>query len=97
MCEKELKEFIEKRKYFFWWVKDPQNLGKESVVEATLNYGNWDDVQELIYIMGIEKVARIFRERSKESSVGRQNYDKKTKNYFNLYFNEHLSTKRNSH
>lgn len=85
-----LQNFIKKRRYLFWYVKEPEkNLGSESVVEAVLNYGNWDDVQTLIKIMGIKKVAKIFREKSKPSKMGRQNYDPKAINYFNLYFNKY--------
>ncbi|MEI7425573.1 MAG: hypothetical protein WCK16_01435 [Candidatus Moraniibacteriota bacterium] len=82
-------DFIKKRKYLIWWVKDYDKLGPESIVEATLNYGDWDDVQTLIKIMGIKEVARIFREKSQPSKMGRQNYYKRTRNYFNLYFNAH--------
>ncbi len=90
MKDEKLRQFIEKRKYLVWWVKDHGKLGPESIVEATLNYGDWNDVQELIKIMGIERVASIFREKSKPSAMGRQNYDKKTKHYFNLYFNKYV-------
>ncbi len=82
-------DFIKKRKYLIWWVKDYDKLSAESIVEATLNYGDWNDVQTLIKIMGIKKVAQIFREKSKPSKIGRQNYGVKTKHYFNLYFNKH--------
>ena len=58
-------------------------------MEAVLNYGNWDDVKKLVAILGIKKVAKIFREKSKPSKIGRQNYREKTKNYFSLYFNKH--------
>jgi len=91
MKEEKLRQFIEERRHLVWWVKNPGNLGPKSIVEATLNYGNWEDVQELISIMGMDEVARIFRENSKPSEIGRQNYDKMTKNYFNLYFNKHAS------
>jgi len=69
------------------FIKD--RLGPEPVVEATLNYGDWDDVQTLISILGIKKVAKIFREKSKPSAMGRQNYRTKTKHFFTLYFNKH--------
>ncbi|MEA2092859.1 MAG: hypothetical protein U9P61_02730 [Patescibacteria group bacterium] len=94
MGDEKLKQFITQRKYLVWWVKDPRKLGPKSIVEATLNYGNWKDVQELIRIMGINEVAWIFRENSKLSAVGRQNYDKATKNYFNLYFNKYASSRK---
>jgi hypothetical protein len=82
-------DFIKKRKYLIWWVKDYNKLGSESIVEATLNYGDWDDVQTLIKIMGIKEVAKIFREKSKLSKIGRQNYHAEIKHYFNLYFNRY--------
>lgn len=85
----DIQEFIKNRKHLIWWVKDYDKLNKESIVEATLNYGNWNDVQTLISIMGIKEVAGIFREKSKPSKLGRQNYNEKTKNYFSLYFDAH--------
>lgn len=82
-------DFIKKRKYLIWWVKDYDKLKAESIVEATLNYGDWDDVQALIKILGIKKTAKIFRAKSKPSKIGRQNYHAATKHYFTLYFNKH--------
>lgn len=82
-------DFIKKRKYLIWWVKDYNKLDAESVVEATLNYGDWDDVQTLIKILGIKKVAKIFRAKSKPSKIGRQNYRREAIHYFNLYFNKY--------
>ena len=82
-------DFIKARKHLIWWVKDYDKLKAESIVEATLNYGDWDEVQTLIKILGIKKVAKIFREKSKPSPMGRQNYGEKTKYYFTLYFNKH--------
>jgi len=87
----QLHQFIKARKYLIWWVSDLKNLGEESIVEATLNYGNWDDVQELIRILGMKKVAKIFRDRSKLSKMGRQNYRPEVKYYFTLYFNKYVS------
>ena len=79
-------QFIKKRKYLVWYVKDPGKLNNEAIVEAVLNYGDWDDVQEMIKILGIEKVKKVFL---KESQKMRCNYHSKTKNYFNLYFNKY--------
>ena len=82
-------EFIKERKYLIWWVKDYDALNAESIVEATLNYGDWDDVQMLIKILGIQKVAEIFRAKSEPSAVGRQNYRPEIKNYFHFYFRKY--------
>jgi len=72
-----------------WYVKKPENLPSEAIVEAVLNYGNWDDVQKLIKILGMQRVAKIFRQKSKPSKIGRQNYRPEIKHYFQLYFNKH--------
>lgn len=79
-------DFIKKRKYLIWYVKDYDKLNAEAIVEATLNYGNWDDAQKLIKILGIKKVAKIFFKQVKQK---RCNYYPKTKHYFKLYFNKH--------
>ncbi|MEK7526936.1 MAG: hypothetical protein AAB537_00765 [Patescibacteria group bacterium] len=86
-----LKDFIEKRPHLVWYVSK-KNLGKlneESIVEHVLNYGNWDDVQEMIKILGLPITARIFRERSKPSRMGRQNYRPEITRYFNMYFDKY--------
>lgn len=82
-------DFIKKRKHLIWWVKDYDALGPEPIVEATLNYGDWDDVQALIKILGMKKTAEIFYRKSQPSKMGRQNYRPDVKNYFNLYFNKY--------
>lgn len=83
-------QFIKKRPFLVWYVKDLGKLNEASIVEHILNYGDWDDVQEMIKILGIKKVAKIFREKSKGDKFGRQNYKEKSKHYFNLYFNSHV-------
>lgn len=85
----QLRDFIKKRPYFIWYVGNYDVLSAESIVEATLNYGDWDDVQELIRIMGIQRVADVFRKKSAPSSIQRQNYFPEVKNYFTLYFNKY--------
>ncbi|OHA60675.1 MAG: hypothetical protein A2556_02515 [Candidatus Vogelbacteria bacterium RIFOXYD2_FULL_44_9] len=82
-------DFIKERKHLIWWVKDYDRLDAEAIVEATLNYGDWADVQTLIEILGMEQVAEIFRAKSKPSAMGRQNYRPEVVNYFSLYFNKY--------
>ena len=81
-----IQQFIKKRKYLVWYVKDTVKLNNEAIVEAVLNYGDWDDVQEMIKILGIKKTARIFMKKSNEK---RCNYLPDIKNYFNLYFKKY--------
>jgi hypothetical protein len=82
----ELKKFMKDRPHLIWYVKNRENLSVESIVEHTLNYGDWDDVQKLISILGINEIARIFKE---QTSRPRINYHPKTKHYFNLYFKKY--------
>ena len=89
MLSDPLYDFISKRKHLIWYVKDYRALNEEAIVEATLNYGNWNDVQGMIRILGIARAAEIFR---KQMITGRQrgNYHRKTRHYFNLYFNKYV-------
>lgn len=82
-------DFIKKRKHLIWYVKNYDALDEASIVEAVLNYGDWDDFQTLLKILGIKKVAKIFREKSKPMKFGRTNYRPEVTNYFNLYFNKY--------
>lgn len=82
-------KFIVKRPYLVWYVKDLSKLDEASIVEHVLNYGDWDDVQEMIKILGMQKTAEIFRKKSAGDKFGRQNYRPEIKHYFNLYFNKH--------
>lgn len=85
-----LASFVKKRRGLFWSTKNYDGLSPEAVVETILNYGDWDDVQTLIKILGLAKVAAIFRRKSKPSRVGRQNYRPEIIRYFNLYFDKYV-------
>lgn len=81
-----LENFIKKRPSLIWYTKNYKGLTAEVIVEATLNYGDWHDVQTLIGILGIKKTAKIFK---KESMRKRCNYRPEVKNYFQLYFKKY--------
>ncbi len=81
-----IKEFIEKREDLVWYVRDRKKLSEDAILEAVLNYGDWEDVKEIIDILGIKKTAFIFE---KTISRKRCNYNKKTRNYFKLYFKKY--------
>jgi len=83
---KAVNRFIKKRPYLVWYTENYQNLTEESIIEAVLNYGDFDDFKGLIKIMGIKKVAGIFRDQQKKK---RSNYRPEVKNYFTLYFNKY--------
>ncbi len=79
-------DFIKERPHLIWWTKDYKNLSEKAVVEATLNYGDFDDVKKLINILGIKKTASLFHEGANQK---RCNYGPDIKHYFTLYFEKH--------
>ncbi|MEK9161365.1 MAG: hypothetical protein AAB822_01255 [Patescibacteria group bacterium] len=81
-----ISDFIKERPYLVWSTKNYDNLSEEAAVESVLNYGDFDDVKKLFAILGIRRVAQIFK---KQISRKRNNYRPKIKNYFNLYFKKY--------
>lgn len=79
-------DFVKKRKYLFWSTKNYEELSNEAIVEAILNYGDMDDVRELIKLLGIQQVARIFYKNTHRTRV---NYRPEVVNYFQLYFQKY--------
>lgn len=55
-------EFIEKNKDLFWYIKKEAipNISNEVLVEFIFNYGTWDDVKELIRIIGFQELKRVY-------------------------------------
>lgn len=81
-----LANFVRKKPYLFWHVKNPARISEEAAVEGILNYGDFGDVKKLFSILGLRKTAFIFRRHSRKR---RSNYDPKIANYFRLYFRKH--------
>ncbi|MDP2629577.1 MAG: hypothetical protein Q8P45_02650 [Candidatus Harrisonbacteria bacterium] len=79
-------DFVRKRKHLFWSTKNYDGLSPAVVVETILNYGDMEDVREMISLLGIEEVAKIFQE---QISRPRNNYRPEVKNYFQLYFQKY--------
>lgn len=79
----ELQQFIKERPHLIWYVKDYGRLNEDSIVEHVLNYGDWDDFQEMLRIMGIKRAAEVFR---RNAFRERSNYRKRTRAYFDKYF-----------
>ncbi|KKU44431.1 MAG: hypothetical protein UX60_C0006G0005 [Berkelbacteria bacterium GW2011_GWA2_46_7] len=79
-------DFVKKRKHLFWSTKNYDGLSNAAVVEGVLNYGDMDDVRELLSFMGIQEVAKTFRENTNRARV---NYRPEVINYFQLYFQKY--------
>lgn len=69
-----------------WHTKDFDSLSEDAIVEAVLNYGDFDDIKKMLSIIGVKKAASIFR---KKAGQKRSNYDPKIKNFFQLYFDRY--------
>lgn len=79
-------EFIQKKADLFWYIQDKDKISLDVLVETILNYGNFSDVKELLYILGIQDVRKIFENQIKKK---RNNYPLPIKNYFSLYFQKY--------
>ncbi len=79
-------DFVRKRKHLFWSTKNYDGLSNAAIVEAVLNYGDMNDVRELIYLLGMQEVAKIFYENTNRMRI---NYDQKIINYFSLFFKKY--------
>lgn len=77
-------DIIKNKPYLAWYVKDPEKLSAESVLEHVLNYGNWEDVQLFIKVKGINETAKLFNKSLKNK---RTNYQPAVQSYFSRYFN----------
>jgi hypothetical protein len=84
--------YIVAHRPLFWSVSDTQlsNISDTLLVETILNYGNLEDVKELIQFMGLQEVALVFRQSISQRL--RHNYFPEVANFFQLYFNRHAPT-----
>lgn len=79
-------DFVRKRKHLFWSTKNYDGLSEGAIVEGVLNYGDMNDTKELISLLGIQKVSKIFAEQTNRPRI---NYRPEIKNYFKLYFHKY--------
>lgn len=79
-------EFAKKKKYLFWSTKNYDRLSEGVIVETILNYGDMNDVRELISLLGIQRIAKIFHDQTARARI---NYRPEVKNYFELYFRKY--------
>jgi hypothetical protein len=55
-------EFIQKNAHLFWYIKKEAlpKIGNEVLVEFIFNYGTWEDVKELIKIIGFKELKNVY-------------------------------------
>lgn len=78
-----VQDLIKQKPHLIWYTRNYDHLSEAAVVEAILNYGDWDDVKKLIAVLGAKKAAAIFRQQTRRP---RSNYDPKIAHYFKLFF-----------
>ena len=82
----DIHHFVQRRPYLVWYTNDREHLSNEAIVESVLNYGDFEDVKKMISILGMKRVAGIFRKQLKQRRI---NYEPKIANYFKLYFDKY--------
>lgn len=57
-------QFISKNAPLFWYIKKEAipNISNEVLVEFIFNYGTWQDVKELIKIIGFQELKRVYED-----------------------------------
>lgn len=57
-------EFITKNAELFWYIKKESfhKIDNEVLVEFIFNYGSWQDVKDLIKIIGYQELKRVYSE-----------------------------------
>ena len=84
----EIKHFIREHSNLFWYTPEDkkEEISQELLIETILNYGNLDEVRQLINIMGIERLSEIFF-----SLQGRKklNYYPEIYHFFSLLFKKY--------
>ena len=83
-------EFITKNEHLFWYIKKEAipNISNDVLVEFIFNYGTWDDVKELIKIIGYQELKRVY-----DNITGRKigNYHPEIYNYLGLIIRKYAS------
>ena len=84
----EIEKFIQANSTLFWSVPASMrgNISLNLLVETILQYGDLPEIRRLFELIGIKKVAAIFRE---QTTRRRCNYHPRTINYFRQYFARH--------
>ena len=80
------RNLIKGRPYLLWYTKSYDKLSAASILEAVLNYGNWDDFQKLKKIFGTGYIYSLFKNIKTKKRI---NLRPQTENYFEKYFRKY--------
>lgn len=78
--------FIRRHSHLFWYTPEDkkEDISEAFLVETILNYGDLKSVKELISLLGINDIARIFFDSIHKSERRKGNYYELTVNFFSL-------------
>ncbi len=84
-------EFIEKNKHLFWYIKKEAipNISNDILVEFIFNYGTWQDVKDLIKIIGFQELKRVYDNLETDRQKG--NYHPEVLNFLSLIVHKYAS------
>ncbi len=84
----EIKAFIHHHSQLFWYTPESkkEEISEEFLVETILNYGEMQSVKELISILGINRISKIFFNSINKSERRKGNYHELTLHFFSLLF-----------
>jgi hypothetical protein len=80
------RDIIRKNPHLIWYSKNYDGFEERTIFEHVLNYGQWEDVQELVRIYGFKESLKVLKELTKGP---RQNLYPQVSHYFNLYFSQY--------
>jgi hypothetical protein len=84
----EIKAFICRHRELFWYTPEDkkEDISVEFLVDTILNYGDLKSIKELISLMGITRMSKIFFNSINQSERRKGNYHELTLNFFALVF-----------
>jgi len=81
-----VQDIIKAKPYLAWFTSQYNQLSAAAVLEQIINYGDWDDVQAYIKLVGMKKTAAIYLTTINKP---KNNYQPIYKNYFDKFFKAH--------
>ena len=88
MNHPDIKHFIRERSNLFWYTPEDkkEEISAELLIETIFNYGSLDDIRQLIKIMGIDELSKIFFNLQGRKKM---NYYPEIYNYFSLFLRKY--------
>jgi len=88
MNSPKIKKIISENTHLFWHTPEDkkEDISPDFLVETILNYGSLDDIKNLINIMGIGQVSKVF---SNSQDRKKLNYYPEIYNFFSLFFKKY--------